>query len=252
LWVAERGSWLIEADYSQIELRILAALSKDEGMLAVFRQGADLHTETARAIFRTDSPTKEQRSAAKTVNFAIVYLQTPQGLAHDIGCSVAEASGYIDGFYERFPGVWHWQEYVWKKARDLGYVTTLFGHRRTIANARLKDYEPGSRSLISEAKRQAVNTPVQGTASTICLLTLAKLGSLLQQMQLKSKIVLTVHDSILVEAPSAERTRVSRLMLTTAKSEPLIWVKDSLNGVPIEVDIKIGKRWGTMEELPTL
>ena len=259
----EDGYALIEADYSQIELRILAAYSGDPRMLEVYRMGRDLHMETAMSIFPKQTIGKEMRTSAKTVNFGIAYGLTAKGLADQLtnllGRSVSkeEARVFIDGFYSAYPRVLQWQQDVYAYAKKHGNVPTLFGTVRPLENARLavsKSRRAHDKQLLyEEALRHAINTPIQGTAGLCTLLAIHELHRRFKATAGTSnnrRIVSTVHDSILVQVPVATLSSTLRDMHAAMVDYPPTLIPGSiLCNVPLVVDFKVGKTWGAMTEL---
>lgn len=253
LFVAQRGYHLIECDYSQIELRILAIMSGDGAMMRIFKEGRDLHSETARTIFGlsdTVEPNKEQRARAKTVNFGVVYGQSPYGLSMELGIEQDEAERYINSFFTRFGGVHSWQEQIIEFAEKHGCVYTLFGMRRPIENARVRATSREAMKQKEHAFRQAVNTPIQGTASAITLFALNRLVSELRDTYGGiARVVNTVHDSIMIEARDDIVNDVLNhaLFVTVDEAEKRLgsWRQD----VPILVDAKIATKWGELADV---
>lgn len=248
-FVASPGMTLVEPDYSQIELRVLAAYSRDEEMLAVFREGRDLHEETAKTIFGVEAPTTEQRREGKSVNFGVIFLESEYGLARQIGSSDQQAASFISAFYSRFVGVHEWQERVQHYVMRRGRVYTMFGRSRLLENARIRPRDRKERSLLGEALRQAVNTPIQGTAADVCLVSLIRLSAIVPTLPFKTRILLTVHDSILFEVEEGREEDLCRIVGPVMIAEPMKWIGPQMEGVPIVVDFKMGStRWGSLTE----
>ncbi len=224
---------LVDADYSQIELRVLAAISEDEQMTEAFLCGEDIHTNTAAQVF--DLPpmfiTPLMRRRAKAVNFGIVYGIGAFSLSKDIGVSMAEADGYIKNYLKTYSGVKKYMEETIAQGKELGYVSTIFGRRRY-----LPELKSSNRNLRAFGERVAMNAPVQGTAADIIKIAMIRVYNRLREEGLEAKLILQVHDELLVEAPKHESDRVAELL----KHEMEEAVKLS---VPMEVEVGIGQTW---------
>jgi DNA polymerase-1 len=230
-FVPRRGWKLIVADYSQIELRLLAHMSKDPVLLDAFRNGEDIHTRTAAEVFGVPPlmVTAEHRRNAKAVNFGIVYGQTPFGLSQSLGIDRKEAELYIRAYFDRYSGVRRWLDQTIVDVRRSGVSVNLFGRRRPIPD--MNSRNPNARNF---AERTAVNTPLQGAAADLIKLAMIRIDEKLQGMQ--AKMLLQVHDELVLEAPSEEVEEVSAL------------VKSAMEGVkklevPLLVDIGSGENW---------
>ncbi|HOW16380.1 MAG TPA: DNA polymerase, partial [bacterium] len=208
-FIAPKGKKLISADYSQVELRIFAYLSKDEKMLDAFKKGDDIHTRTASEIF--DVPielvTLSQRAQAKAVNFGIIYGKTPYGLARELNIPQSVASKIISRYFERYSGVANVREELIKKARANGYSETIFGRRRYLPDINTKHV-----ARRNFAERNAINAPIQGSASDIMKLALSKVWEKLKNSHPDSKIIMHVHDELVVEAPEKDVTKIAELL----------------------------------------
>ena len=208
-FIAPAGKKLISVDYSQIELRIFAYLSKDELMISAFENGEDVHTRTASEIF--DVPlefvTLSQRAQAKAVNFGILYGKTPFGLAKELGITQAIASKIISRYFDRYKGVAKVREDLIKKAREHGYSETIFGRRRYLPDINTKQI-----ARRNFAERNAINAPIQGSAADIMKLALSKVWHALNKAHSSSKIIMHVHDELVVETPEKEATTVSNFI----------------------------------------
>ena len=233
-FVPAEGHLLLAADYSQIELRVLAHLSQDPELLDAYGKGEDVHVRTATALFECDAAdvTREQRGQAKTVNFAVIYGQTQWALAKNLGTSKTEARRYIDAFFARYAGVQRYMDELVEEARSTGYVATLLGRRRAVNDIRSRNP-----SLRHAAERVARNTPIQGTAADIIKLAMVQLHRRLRKAELGARMILTVHDELVFEVPEGEREAV----------EPL--VRETMEGVmelavPLVVDVGWGADWG--------
>ena len=233
MFVASPGNVLVDADYSQIELRLLAHISKDTAMRDAFLSGVDFHTATASQVFNTpvEEVTARQRSNAKAVNFGIVYGISAWSLAGDIGVSTSEAKEYMDAYYEKYPGVRQYMEDIKEKAREDGYVVTLYQRRRYLPE--LKSSNFNTRSF---GERVALNMPIQGTAADIIKLAMVNVANRLKKEKLEGKLILQVHDELIVECPEKEAETVSKLL--AEEMENVIHLS-----VPLSVEVKTGHTW---------
>jgi len=222
---------LISADYSQIELRIVACLSQDVVMLKAFRDGVDIHSKTASEIF--DTPvvkiTNEQRRVAKTVNFGVICGISPYGLSQTLGIEQSRAAEYILRYFKIHSGIKRYCQEQVDLAKKLGYVETLFGFQR-----KLPEINSPIRAVAEGAQRMAINTPVQGTAAEVLKLAMIKLYKKLSAKE--AKLILTVHDELIVEAPKTEAQNVAKLMKEIMENEVKLCI-------PVEVEIGIGRNW---------
>jgi len=232
-FVAEPGWQLLAADYSQVELRVMAHVSQDSGLLSAFMRDEDIHAATAAAVLGIpiSEVTKEQRRIAKSVNFGLSYGQGPFGLAQQTGMSQQEASKFIKTYFEKYPGVLRYIEQTKRLAAEQGYVQTLLGRRR---------YFPGLAKMRgpdrARAEREAINMPIQGTAADIIKIAMIRLHRALQERAMQARMVLQVHDELVLEVPDDE--------VDTAI--PL--VREVMSGafqlaVPLKVDIEVGTNW---------
>lgn len=232
------GNVLLTADYSQIELRILAHISGDANLIEAFRQNQDIHTRTASEVFGVpmDQVTREMRSRAKAVNFGIVYGLSDYGLSQDIKVSRREAREYIDNYFARYPGVKEYINRIIQTAKDQGYVTTLLNRRRY-----LPDVLSSNRNVRMFGERTAMNTPIQGTAADIIKIAMVKVQEALEQSELHAKMLLQVHDELIFEVPPEELEQLTAL------------VKENMEhalelAVPLVVDTKTGPNWYDVKE----
>jgi DNA polymerase-1 len=232
-FVAERGCVIISADYSQIELRILAHLSGDRGLGEAFRDGLDVHARTAAEIFgvKEGKVTPEMRRVAKTVNFGIIYGITPFGLSESLGISRQEAEAYINGYFARHPGVGAYIDRALREARESGFVRTLFGRKRPVP-----ELSSGNRNTRLLGQRLAVNSPVQGSAADIIKMAMIRISSRLRGEVTGARMVLQVHDELVLEAPEGEGDRVSALLREEMQGAAGL-------SVPVVVDIGSGRNW---------
>ncbi len=232
-FVAEEGRLFLSADYSQIELRVLAHLSGDEKLIEAFKQGEDIHTRTAAEVFglSPDEITSEMRRRAKAVNFGIVYGMSPYGLSADLGISQKEAKEYIDNYFARHTGVKAFIENTLRKAVEDGYVTTLLHRRRYMPELASSDNR-----IKQFGERIAINTPVQGSAADIIKIAMIKIHRRLHDERLRSKMILQVHDELLFEVPEEELEQTTNLVIEEMEGViPL--------AVPLKVDTGTGKNW---------
>ncbi len=236
-FIAPSGSSLLTGDYSQIDLRALAHLSQDQGLLDAFKQDEDIHAATATRLFGVDASqvTADMRRVAKTVNFGVIYGMSGYGLEKATELSREEATRFIASYFEKYSGVTQYLESTRQQARDTGYVETLLGRRRSIP-----EINSDNRQVREAAERMAINMPVQGTSADIIKVAMVNLYQEMQQRQLKSKMLLQVHDELLFEVPEDELEEMRRLV-------PEIMSTALELSVPLKVDIKTGSNWGEME-----
>ena len=233
MFVASPGKVLVDADYSQIELRLLAHIANDETMIAAFRSGEDIHAVTASQVFGVplDEVTPLQRSHAKAVNFGIVYGISAFSLAQDIGVFQSEAKAYMDSYFAKYHGVRDYMKRIVEQAKADGYVTTLFGRRRDLPELRSSNF-----NLRSFGERVALNMPIQGTAADIIKAAMVRVDARMRAEGLEAKLLLQVHDELIVECPAAEAKTVRAILI-----EEMEHVVDYR--VPLLVDAKIGASW---------
>jgi DNA polymerase-1 len=232
-FVAEPGNKIISADYSQLELRLLAHITQDEVMVEAFQKGDDIHARTARLVFgaKTDLELKEARRFAKIVNFAIAYAIEPWGLSQRVGISRAEAKKVIEDYYNTYKGVRRYMEEVPVRAREHGYVRSIYGRIRPLPG--ITDRNANIRKA---AEREAINMPIQGTASDIVKIAMLNVDQEFQREKLAAKLLMQVHDELLVEAPDSESEHVAEIL----KREMETAVKLD---VPLVVDVGIADNW---------
>jgi len=224
---------LVDADYSQIELRVLAHIAGDQTMQDAFCSGTDIHTATAAQVFgvRVEDVTPLQRRNAKAVNFGIVYGISEFSLAEDIGVSRYEARDYIDSYLANYHGVRSYMKNVVADAKEIGYTQTLYGRRRYIPELKSSNF-----NIRSGAERIALNTPIQGTAADLIKLAMIRVENALNQHFPEAELLLQVHDELIVECPEAVAEKVAALV-----SKEMQTVAE-LN-VPLTAEAKIGKSW---------
>ena len=233
MFVSRPGWVLVDADYSQIELRLLAHMSGDEEMIRAFRDGVDIHTVTASQVFGVspDRVTSDMRRAAKAVNFGIVYGISPFSLSQDIHVSVAQAKSYMEKYFEHYAGVRAYMDGVVEQGKRQGYVSTLYGRRRWLPE--LKSSNFNTRSF---GERVALNMPIQGTAADIIKLAMIRVEQRLAAEGLQAQLVLQVHDELIVECPQEEADTVAKLL--TQEMEGVAQLS-----VPLTAEAKVGRTW---------
>ena len=239
-FIAEKGSVLLSVDYSQIELRIVAHMAKDESMLAAFRAGEDIHVTTAAAVYgvENDAVTKDMRRHAKAINFGLIYGMSAFGLARSTDLTLAEAENFVKTYFEKFPGVKKYLDEIRQLAGQQGYVETLLNRRR---------YFPALQGKINpqmknREEREAINAPIQGTAADIMKIAMLKIPSALKAAGLKSRMLLQVHDELVLECPKDEMQKTAQVVQETmANAYPL--------SIPLETEAKAGRSWGEMQVL---
>ena len=236
LFVPGEGyDWLLSCDYSQIELRILAHVSQDPLMLESFRENQDVHARTASEVFGVplDLVSHEMRGRAKAVNFGIVYGISDFGLAVQLGCSRKEASEFIENYLSRYKGVKEYMERMKALARSQGYVTTLLGRRRYLPDINNRNF-----NLRSFAERTAINTPIQGTAADIMKLAMLRVDAALRKSGLSFRVLLQVHDELVLEVKEAEREAAAALVQTEMQNAFKL-------DVPLLAEVNYGKDWAS-------
>ena len=224
---------MLSADYSQIELRLLAHMSQDENFIEAFREGQDIHARTAAEVFHVpiEDVTSEERRRAKAVNFGIVYGISDYGLSRDLHISRKEAAGYIDEYFTRYPGVKAFMDKVVEEAHQTGAVTTMYGRRRELPAIHSKNFN--QRSL---AERMAMNTPIQGTAADIIKIAMIRASRMLKDANVKSRILLQVHDELVLEVVKEEIPKVTEILKEAMEHAAEL-------SVPLVVDVNVGKNW---------
>lgn len=232
-FVAGEGKTLIDADYSQIELRVLAALANDKNMIAAFNNGEDIHRTTAAQVFNlpAEMVTPLLRSRAKAVNFGIVYGIGAFSLAKDIGVSVKEAKDYINGYLNHFSGVAEYMNKMVADAKENGYAQTLFKRRRY-----LPELASSNHMMRAFGERVAMNMPIQGTAADIIKIAMIRVDNRIEKENMKSRLILQVHDELIVEAPLEEADKALQIVTEEMENACKFSVK-------LLADGKIGKTW---------
>ena len=229
----ESGKIYIDADYSQIELRVLAHISEDEHMIEAFKEGQDIHKQAASKVFKTpiDKVTKEQRSNAKAVNFGIVYGISDFGLGEQLGIGRKQAKKYIDEYLSEYSGIKNFMDNIKEEAKEKGYVETLFHRRRYIPELKSNNF-----MVRQFGSRAAMNTPIQGTAADIMKIAMIKVNNELKKRNLKSKIVLQVHDEMMIEALEGEKEEVKEILKISMESAANL-------KVPLIAEISEANNW---------
>ena len=233
------GNVLLAADYSQIELRIMAHLSEDERLVKAFLEGEDIHKVTASEMFhlKPEEISADQRAAAKTINFGIIYGMTPFGLAKELGISPPQAEEFIQSYFGRYPKVRVYLQKSLEESRQKGYCTTIFNRRRYIPELHSKD--PVIRQF---AERMAINAPIQGSAADLIKVAMVALDRIMRRMGLRSVMVLQVHDELIFDVPNEELEKMKGLVREAMES-PILSGKPVKLSVPIEVKLKTGRSW---------
>jgi DNA polymerase-1 len=231
--IPDEGCLFLSADYSQIELRLMAHFSQDPHMVEAFRSGQDVHAATAAKIFGVaiEDVTKEQRRQAKTANFGIIYGISAFGLAQQLDCSRSEAKALIDGYFAAFPGVIDYIERQKELARQQGYAITLFGRKRY-----LPDINSHNATVRSFAERNAVNSPIQGTAADIIKKAMVSISRRLKQEGLKTQMIMQVHDELNFNVPVNEVDKVREIVISEMQNVVQL-------SVPLIADCGVGENW---------
>jgi DNA polymerase-1 len=232
-FIAPAGFRIVSADYSQVELRIMAHLSQDPSLLAAFTSGEDVHRRTASEIFSTDPNdiTSEQRRYAKIINFGLIYGMSAFGLASNLGIERSAAQQYMDRYFTRYPGVAQYMQRTRETAHVAGYVETVFGRRLF-----LNDINASNSQRRQGAERAAINAPMQGTAADLIKLAMIAVHGWLLDNKLKTRLIMQVHDELVLESPNEElallQSELPRLMIDVAALD-----------VPLVVDVGVGSNW---------
>jgi DNA polymerase-1 len=232
-FIAEPGNLLLSADYSQVELRILAHLSDDQGLTDAFNKDIDIHTRTASELCNVslDKVTPDMRRTAKTVNFGVIYGMSSFGLSEALNIDRRDAEKYIRQYFERHPGV---KEYITKTlagAKEKGYVTTLFGRKRPVP-----ELNSHNKNIQQQGERLAVNSPIQGTAADIIKLAMIHIRKSFHSQKILAKMILQVHDELLFEVSESELQAVLEIVRNNMENAVTL-------SVPVKVDIGYGKNW---------
>jgi DNA polymerase-1 len=237
-FIAGPGYMLLSVDYSQIELRIVAHMAEDEGMLTAFRQGQDIHATTAAAIYSVplEAVTKKMRRHAKAINFGLIYGMSAFGLTRSTELTLAESQDFVEAYFEQFPGVKKYLDGIRKIAAEQGYVETLLGRRRYFPMLK----NPRNVNLKNREEREAINAPIQGTAADIMKIAMLKIPAALQGAGLSGKMLLQVHDEIVLECSQDELDATVRVVRETMEAAyPL--------SIPLLTEARCGSNWGEMK-----
>lgn len=236
-FVAEKGKVLLSADYSQIELRIMAHFSKDPVLVQAFKDGEDIHSRTAQEVFGVGplGQTAEHRRAAKAINFGIIYGLSAFGLAQQLGIPQKEAAQFINAYFSRYKGVKAYLDNILVETRKTGMAKTLFGRIRPIPEINASQMQ-----LRNFAERTALNSPLQGTAADLIKLAMIAIDKRLAKEKFGARMILQVHDELLFEVPEKERTKLEKLL------------KEEMEGVhklivPLVVEVGVGPNWRDMD-----
>jgi DNA polymerase-1 len=233
VFVPKEGCVFADADYSQIELRILAHMSEDQGLISAYHEGDDIHRITASKVFHVpfEEVTPLQRRNAKAVNFGIVYGISSFGLSQDLSISVSEAKEYMEKYFETYPGVRAYQSKVIQDAKNKGYSTTMFGRRRPIPELKASNF-----NLRQFGERVAMNAPIQGTAADIMKIAMINVFFRIKREELKSRLILQIHDELVIETYTDEEEKVKDILVKEMESAAQL-------SVPMEVDCHTGSDW---------
>jgi DNA polymerase-1 len=239
-FVAAPGNLLLSVDYSQIELRVVAHMSKDERMLDAFKAGQDIHAATAAAInnIALEQVSSDQRRHAKAINFGLIYGMSAFGLSRGTGLTLGEAENFVREYFNDFPGVKQYLDGIRVLATRQGYVETLFGRRRYFPNLA----NPVNVVMRNREEREAINAPIQGTAADILKVAMIKLMPALKTSGLRAKLLLQVHDELVLEVPKNE-------IKETAALVQKIMTEAGTLSIPLVTDAKCGVNWGSMRPL---
>lgn len=239
-FVAAPGHLLLAADYSQVELRVVAHMADDKTMQEAFKAGQDIHATTAAAIMAVDlhDVSPEQRRNAKAVNFGLIYGMSAFGLTRSTDLTLAEAEDFIKAYFERFPGVKRYIENTPRLAEEQGYVETLLGRRRYFPGLK----EGGNAVIRSRLQRESINSPIQGTAADIMKLAMLRVADALPKAGLHGRMLLQVHDELVLECPEDELEKTAKLVVEEMSSAHQL-------KVPLHTDVSAGVNWGEMEEI---
>jgi DNA polymerase-1 len=237
-FIAAKGNVLLSVDYSQIELRIVAHMAQDEAMLEAFRADEDIHATTAGAIYGINPKdvTKEMRRHAKAINFGLIYGMSAFGLTRSTELTLAEAETFVKTYFQKFPGVKKYLDGIRRQAAEQGYVETLLGRKRYFPALQSKQ----NVQIKNREEREAINAPIQGTAADIMKIAMLKIPSALEMAGLTGKMLLQVHDELVLECPKEELEKTAQVVQNTmANAYPL--------SIPLSTEARYGKNWGEMK-----
>ncbi len=237
-FIAGKGNVLLSVDYSQIELRIVAHMAQDDGMLAAFRAGEDIHATTAGAIYGVspEAVTKEMRRHAKAINFGLIYGMSAFGLTRSTDLTLAEAENFVKTYFEKFPGVKKYLDGIRKQAASRGYVETLIGRRRYFPALQSKS----NPQMKNREEREAINAPIQGTAADVMKIAMIKIPPALEKKKLKAKMLLQVHDELVLECPKSELEETAKVVKETMANAYKL-------DIPLSTEARYGANWGEMK-----
>ncbi len=236
-FVAAPGMSLVAVDYSQIELRVAAHMAQDQAMLEAFREGRDIHTTTAAAIYDIplDQVSSEQRREAKAINFGLIYGMSSFGLTQTTDLTLAEAEIFVETYFQRFPGIKSYLDNIKVQAKEIGYVETLLGRRRYFPRlATTTDH-----NLRRREEREAINAPIQGTAADIMKLAMISVADELEKSELTGRILLQVHDELVLEVPENEVNKTIKLVQSAMEDVYSL-------EIPLSTDAQYGHNWGSL------
>jgi len=239
-FIADKGNLLLSVDYSQIELRIVAHMAQDEAMLAAFRAGEDIHATTAAAVYDLplETVTKDMRRHAKAINFGLIYGMSAFGLMHSTGLTLAESEDFVKAYFKKFPGIKKYLDGIRRQAAEIGYVETLLGRRRYFPALQTK----APVQVKNREEREAINAPIQGTAADIMKIAMLKIPPALKQAGLSARMLLQVHDELVLEAPRKEIEATAKVVQETmANAYPM--------SIPLDTEARAGISWGEMTVL---
>lgn len=239
-FIADKNNLLLSVDYSQIELRIVAHMAQDEAMLTAFRAGEDIHATTAAAVYDIplEKVTKDMRRHAKAINFGLIYGMSAYGLMHSTGLTLAESEDFVKAYFKKFPGIKKYLDGIRRQAAEIGYVETLLGRRRYFPALQTKS----NVQIRNREEREAINAPIQGTAADIMKIAMLKIPPALKKAGLSAKMLLQVHDELVLEVPKNEIEQTARVVQETmANAYPM--------SIPLETEARAGLNWGEMTVL---
>jgi DNA polymerase-1 len=239
-FIAVPGWQLLSVDYSQVELRIVAHMAQDQAMLAAFRAGQDIHTATAAAIFNLPltSVTKEQRRHAKAINFGLIYGMSAFGLSRNTDLTLAESEDFVDAYFKQFPGIKHYLDGIRRQAAEQGYVETLLGRKRYFPGLKTQS----NQNIRGREEREAINAPIQGTAADILKIAMLRVPSALRQAGLQARMLLQVHDELVLECPQGELHQAAQVVQKVMQDAYEL-------SIPLLTEARSGHNWGEMSPL---
>jgi DNA polymerase-1 len=239
-FIANQGNLLLSVDYSQVELRIVAHIAKDQAMLAAFRAGQDIHAATAAAIYgiTLEEVTKEQRRHAKAINFGLIYGMSPFGLTRSTDLTLAEAQNFVDAYFQQFPGVKKYLDQVRVQAHEQGYVETLLGRRRYFPGLKTQT----NQNIRNREEREAINAPIQGTAADIMKLAMLRVSQAIGKSGLAARMLLQVHDELVLECPQDQIRETARMVQKVMQETYHM-------DIPLLTEARYGFNWGEMQVL---